>query len=151
MSLEQAIVYSLGTSRRSCPEFLDLLLNNSIEMVVDVRRFPTSKFEHFKQDQLTKLLLTAGIDYSYLGDKLGGYRSHGYQAFVNTEQFKRGLDQLEKMAQQKKVAIICAERFPWRCHRRFISLELEKHGWKVVHIIDSKRSWVPRSQPKKIN
>ncbi len=133
MSCQQAIVYSLGTSRRSRPEFLDLLLNNSIEMVIDVRRFPTSKFEHFKQDQLSKLLLEAGIGYSYLGDELGGYRSRGYQAFIDTEEFKRGLERLEKIAQQNKVAIVCAERFPWRCHRRFISLELEKHGWKVVH------------------
>lgn len=51
-------------------------------MVIGVRRFPTSKFEHFKQDQLSKLLLEAGIGYSYLGDELGRYRSRGYQAFI---------------------------------------------------------------------
>ena len=102
MSLkQQAIVYSLGTSTRSNQEFLDLLLNNSIETVVDVRRFPTSKFEHFKKDQLSKLLVEAGIDYSYLGEALGGYRSRGYQSFTITEEFKGGLHQLEKIAQQK--------------------------------------------------
>ena len=35
--------------------------------------------------------------------------------------------------------------FPWHCHRWFISRELERHGWKVVHIIDDKRNWVPRA------
>ena len=146
MSSQQKAIYTLGTSRRESQEFLDLLINNSIEMVVDVRRFPTSKFEHFKRDRLSKLLVESGIEYSYLGKELGGYRSHGYLSFINTEEFKEGLDQLEKIAQQKKVAIVCAERFPWRCHRRFIGLELERHGWKVVHIIDNKRSWVPKSQ-----
>lgn len=145
MSLQkQATVYTLGTSTRDSEEFLDLLRNNDIEMVVDVRRFPTSKFEHFRQDQLSELLAKAGIEYSYLGKELGGYRSQGYRAFVDTDEFKQGLDQLERIAEQKRAAVICAERFPWRCHRRFISLELEKHGWKVVHIIDDKRSWVPR-------
>ncbi|MCL0091527.1 DUF488 domain-containing protein [Dehalococcoidales bacterium] len=141
---QRGIVYSLGTSTRSNQEFLDLLLNNNIETVVDVRRFPTSKFEHFNQDQLSKLLVKAGIDYSYLGEVLGGYRSGGYQSFIITEEFKKGLHQLEKIAEQKRVAMVCAERFPWRCHRRFISLELERRGWKVVHIIDSKRSWLAK-------
>lgn len=142
---KQATVYTLGTSTRGSEEFLNLLRSNGIEMVIDVRRFPTSKFEHFRQDQLSKILAQAGIEYSHLGRELGGYRSQGYRAFVDSDEFKQGLDQLERIAEQKRAAVICAERFPWRCHRRFISLELEKHGWKVVHIIDDKRSWVPRS------
>lgn len=146
---QQAIVYTLSTSTRGGQEFIDLLRNNNIDMVVDVRRFPTSRFEHFRQDQLSKLLAAADIEYCYLGEALGGYRSHGYQSFTDTKEFKRGLEQLEKLAQQNRVAIVCAERFPWRCHRRFISLELERYGWKVVHIIDSQRSWVPRSQQEK--
>jgi len=146
VSFQQTTVYTLGTSTRSSQEFLDLLLGENIEMVVDVRRFPTSRFEHFRRDQLSKFLAEADIGYSYLGEVLGGYRSHGYQSFIDTGEFKRGLAQLEKMAGEKKVAIVCAERFPWRCHRRFISLELEKHGWRVVHIIDSERRWVPKGK-----
>ena len=132
MSLQkQATVYTLGTSTRGSEEFLEflhLLRNNDIEMVVDIRRFPTSKFEHFRQDQLSELLAKAGIEYSYLGKELGGYRSQGYRAFVDTDEFKQGLDQLERIAEQKRAAVICAERFPWRCHRRFISLEL-REAW----------------------
>lgn len=144
MSFQPQAVYTLGTSNRDSQEFLDLLINSNIEAVVDVRRFPTSKFEHFKREQLSKLLFESGIEYYYLGRELGGYRSHGYLSFTDTQEFREGLNQLEKIAQQKRVAIICAERFPWRCHRRFISRELEKGGWKVVHIIDNKRSWVPK-------
>ena len=141
---KQATIYTLGTSTRGSEEFLNLLRNNDIELVIDVRRFPTSKFEHFKKDQLSQLLAKAGIEYSYLGRELGGYRSQGYRAFVDSDEFQQGLDRLERVAEQKRVAVVCAERFPWRCHRRFISRELERHGWRVVHIIDDKRSWVPR-------
>ena len=141
---KQATIYTLGTSTRGSEEFLNLLRNNDIELVIDVRRFPTSKFGHFKKDQLSQLLAQAGIEYSYLGKELGGYRSQGYRAFVDSDEFQQGLDQLERVAKQKRVAVVCAERFPWRCHRRFISRELERDGWRVVHIIDDKRSWVPR-------
>ena len=44
----QAIVYTLGTSTRGSEEFADLLVANNIDMVVDVRRFPTSRFDHFR-------------------------------------------------------------------------------------------------------
>ena len=125
-------------------DFLGLLKHMGIEAVVDVRRFPTSRFEYFRKDELARLLPGAGIDYSYLGSELGGYRRGGYQAFLSTEDFKRGVEKLEGVARERKTAILCAERFPWRCHRRFISIELEKRGWRVVHIIDEKRSWVSR-------
>jgi uncharacterized protein (DUF488 family) len=142
---KQATIYTLGTSTRGSTEFLSLLRNNHIELVIDVRRFPTSKYEHFRQKQLSQLLAQANMEYSYLGRELGGYRSQGYQSFTESDEFQQGLDRLERAAEQKRAAVICAERFPWRCHRRFISRELEKRGWKVVHIIDDKRTWVPRA------
>ena len=70
------------------------------------------------------------------GEKLGGFRRGGYQDFTATSEFRSGLYKLEEIARERSTAIICAERFPWRCHRRFIALELEKRGWRVSHIID---------------
>jgi len=112
-------------------------------MVIDVRRFPTSRFEHFNQLELAQLLAELQIDYVHLGDKLGGYRSGGYQAFTTSPEFKEGIKIVEKTASQKISVLLCAERLPWRCHRRFIALELEKRGWQITHIIDEKRTWLP--------
>ena len=136
-------IYSLGTSTRSKAEFTGLLQSHGIEMVIDVRRFPVSRIEHFKQQPLVRLLAEVQIDYLYLGEKLGGYRSGGYRAFTATSEFERGIDIVERMAAQKRSAILCAERLPWRCHRRFITSELQKRGWQITHIIDEKRTWVP--------
>ena len=134
------LIYTLGTSTHSREEFIELLSSYSVAAVVDVRRFPSSRFEHFRREKLTSYLSEAGIDYVYMGEELGGYRRGGYQNFTATFEFQTGLKRLEEIAQKGMVAIICAERFPWRCHRRFIALELEKHGWQVNHIIDKRKS-----------
>ncbi len=143
---EEKIIFTLGTSIRSPQEFVRLLQNWEIEIVADVRRFPTSKFEHFKQENLSDLVGQEGISYCYLGKELGGYRKGGYLAFLTSEDFQEGLAKLEKQAEMKRTAILCAERLPWRCHRRFISGELTKRGWQVIHILDEKRNWVPEGR-----
>jgi len=140
------LIYTLGTSTRTSEEFIELLSSHGVEVIVDVRRFPSSRFDHFRRENLAGLLSEAGIEYIYMGNELGGYRWGGYQNFTTTPEFQRGLDRLERIAQNKKTAIICAERFPWRCHRRFIALELEKRGWQVKHIIDRERVWIPRKR-----
>ena len=35
---------------------------------------------------------------------------------------------------------MCAEKFPWRCHRYFLSDWLLVHGAKVIHIIDENKT-----------
>lgn len=139
-------IYSLGTSTRTPSEFLNLLRSFDVEMVVDVRRFPRSRFQHFEREELARLLEAGGFDYVYLGQELGGYRSGGYQSYLGTEEFKQGLERLEQLAKERRLAVVCAERLPWRCHRRFIGWELERDGWQVIHIIDEKRSWRPKIQ-----
>ncbi len=143
--LPRKIAFSLGTSNRTQEEFLKLLIDHQVELVIDVRRFPTSRFNYFRQSELISLLEKAGIVYLYLGDKLGGYRQGGYPSFLNSADFKDGLQLLEERLAQKRGVILCAERFPWRCHRRFISAELERKGWQIRHIIDEKRVWRPKN------
>lgn len=128
-------VYSLGTSNRSIEEFINILKVFRIQKVVDVRRFPTSKFSHFKKYNLEKILKRENIDYVYMGDSLGGYRKEGYQVYTQTDCFKLALASLENLAKEKRSCIVCCERFPSRCHRRFITANLHKK-FKVVHIIE---------------
>jgi len=139
-------IYSLGTGTRTPSEFLNLLRSFDVEMVVDVRRSPRSRFQHFEREELARLLEAGGFDYVYLGQELGGYRSGGYKDYLDTEEFKRGLERLEQLARVRRVAVVCAERLTWRCHRRFIGWELERDGWQVIHIIDEKRNWRPKMQ-----
>ncbi|HID95656.1 MAG TPA: DUF488 domain-containing protein [Candidatus Latescibacteria bacterium] len=137
----EKVIYTVGSSDRSPEEFIGLLKSYGIEKLIDVRRFPTSKFEHFQKENLFDLLENEGVQYLYLGEKLGGYRRGGYEKYMDSPAFESGMAELEGSAMQARCVIMCAERLPWRCHRRFIARSLERRDWKVIHILDEKRTW----------
>ncbi|MGQ9604504.1 MAG: DUF488 domain-containing protein [bacterium] len=138
------LIFTIGTSTRSKEDFISLLESNCISVVIDVRRFPTSRFEHFKKPEFERILEESGIRYFYMGDELGGYRKGGYEAYMKTEEFEQAVAQVASIASSARIAIVCAERLPWRCHRRFIASYLEKLGWKVIHIIEEQKQWKPK-------
>jgi len=135
-------VYTLGTSTRGPEEFLNLLRAYGIQEVIDVRRFPSSRLKHFCRESLAALLEGAGITYLYLGEALGGYRPGGYEAYMARPEFREGIEAVLREAARRRCLILCAERFPWKCHRRFIGRALEGRGCRVEHIIDERRVWV---------
>ncbi len=140
----ERLIYTLGTDRRTEEDFIEILLAYGIEIVADVRRFPKSSVKVFNRDYLEKILKENLIDYIHLGNELGGYRKGGYVQYTISDEFKKGIDMLESIAYKKLVVIICAEKFPWHCHRRWIARELQRRHWKVAHIIDKGRLWIPR-------
>ncbi len=149
--------YTLGHSTRSLSEFLTILNFYEISAIADVRAFPTSqRFPHFSQDLLALVLDRAGIKYLWLGRELGGYRKGGLgisspntawrsQGFRNyadhmlTEEFQAGVGELLRLGEKERAAILCAERFWWRCHRRLLADWLVAHGHRVIHIVEINR------------
>ena len=89
-------VYTLGTGRRSEEDFVEILLAYDIKTLVDVRSFPKSKMPVFTRENLESLLKKEGINYVFLGRELGGFRKGGYEAYTTTEDFKRGVEILER-------------------------------------------------------
>ncbi|MGQ9854113.1 MAG: DUF488 domain-containing protein, partial [Candidatus Oleimicrobiaceae bacterium] len=122
-------------------EFVGRLRAHGIRRIVDVRRFPTSRsFPHFDQEPLRGALSEAGIEYRWLGPNLGGFRSGGYEAYMRTQAFAAGIAELRDLATGLPTAIMCSEGLFFRCHRRFIAEELVRQGWRVVHILDARRT-----------
>jgi uncharacterized protein (DUF488 family) len=136
-------IYTLGTDRRSEEDFTEILLAYDIKSLIDVRSFPKSRIPLFTRENLKNLLDREGIGYHFLGKELGGFRKGGYFSYIVTDDFMRGIDMLESIAEKKMSVIVCAERFPWKCHRKWISRELHKRGWQVEHIIDKGKLWIP--------
>lgn len=130
----QTTLWTIGHSNHSLKNFLELLKEHEIQILVDVRRFPTSKIEHFKREFMGKWLPSQGITYLWLGAELGGYRKGGYLNYMKTMNFKRGIKKLIAIASEKRTCIMCMEISPKHCHRRFIASYLENKGIKVVHI-----------------
>jgi uncharacterized protein (DUF488 family) len=116
-------------------EFLRRLHKHKIEVLADVRRFPASKrHPHFSRAVLSAALNECGIAYQWLGEKLGGYRTGGYEAYTNTETFRRGCEELIRLARIQPLVFMCAELDYRGCHRRFIATYLQQKGFEVWHI-----------------
>lgn len=133
----ERVIYSIGHSNLSLDQLLDLLQLYEIKAIADVRRFPTSKkYPHFQRSNLQTELEENSIKYLWLGELLGGYRKGGYQSYMKSESFLKGIEELIEMARSQKIAFLCAEKLFLRCHRRFISDYLFQSGWKIIHIFD---------------
>jgi uncharacterized protein (DUF488 family) len=123
---------------------MEILNSCTILRVADVRRFPTSRCDHFKKENLELAIRKRGLEYIYLGQDLGGYRKGGYEAYMESQEFKRGIECLISVARVRTTVSICAERLPWKCHRRFIGNVLAQKGWHVIHLIEKDRIWTGR-------
>jgi uncharacterized protein (DUF488 family) len=134
------IIYTIGHGNRNIEEFIKILKYYDIELVVDVRRFPTSKkFPWFSINELPERLMKENINYVWLGEELGGYRKEGYENYIKSEKFKEGINKIEELSKSKILAIMCSEKLWFKCHRRFIANILVEKGYEVIHIFDENK------------
>ncbi len=144
------LIYTVGHSNRTLDEFLRILRKYGIVLVVDVRRWPTSRrVPWFRKENLEKVLAEQGIRYVWLGELLGGYRPGGYENYMKTAEYARGIEQLVQLVnsvQDGYPAVMCRERLWFRCHRRFIADTLTELGFEVIHIIDEDRTYRHRKR-----
>lgn len=156
----QPLILTIGHSNRSIEDFLALLKAHGVQRLVDVRTVPRSRHNpQFNRlpalagDALPQTLRRARIAYTYLA-KLGGLRRakpdsvntgwnnssfRGFADYMQTPEFAAGLARLEKLAQTKRCAIMCAEAVPWRCHRSLLADALTVRGHAVEHIMTPTR------------
>lgn len=150
-------VWTVGHSTHSLEAFLAMLAAHDIEAIADVRRHAGSrKYPHFNPDALGRALAQAGVEYVPLPE-LGGRRppladSHnavwrnpsfrGYADYMETEDFRLGVDRLLALARRRRTAVMCAEAVWWRCHRSLIADYLKARGVCVRHILGPGKSEV---------
>lgn len=145
-------IFTIGHSTNTFEEFDSLLEPHGIKILIDIRRFPSSrKFPQFNQDNLAAALPERGIEYHWL-EVLGGRRSkkagdqsmnlglrnesfRNYADYMLTDEFRLGIAQLLKLASVKPAAYMCSESVFWRCHRRLVSDFLLMKGFEVQHIM----------------
>ena len=144
------IIYTIGHSTLPINEFIDILKQYGIQMVIDIRSIPGSNFnKQYNGEILNKSLNKNNISYTHL-KLLGGLRKgtdlglndgwinksfRSYADYMQTEEFKIGFKQLIKIASKKVVVIMCAESVPWRCHRSLVSDELLTNHFQVFDLI----------------
>ncbi len=146
-------LFTIGHSTRSIEEFVALLREADVTLVVDVRTVPRSRTNpQYNRDTLPASLAPFGIGYEHIAE-LGGLRGkkrdvpasvngfwdnasfHNYADYAMGEDFARGLARLRELGAAQRCAIMCAEAVWWRCHRRIISDYLLASGETVLHIL----------------
>jgi uncharacterized protein (DUF488 family) len=139
-----AVLYTVGHSNHPIGRFIELINAAGIELIVDVRSVPFSRFApQFNRAALEKSLSSARIGYCYLGDLLGGRpggRSKGaplsWEEASAGEPFQEGLRRLWELSVSKRCAVMCAERDPNRCHRKhLIAAGVVMMGGAVTHLL----------------
>jgi uncharacterized protein (DUF488 family) len=147
-------VLTVGHSTRTIEEFLRLLKAHGATCVVDVRSVPRSRRNpQFNRDTLPASLATECIAYTHLGG-LGGLRRarpdsintgwrnasfRGYADYMQTPEFEASVEKVLEIARNERVALMCAEAVPWRCHRSLIADALVARGFRTEHILSETR------------
>ena len=149
------IILTIGHSTRGLEEFIRLLGANEVTLVADVRTVPRSRHNpQFNKETLPLSLRTAGIAYEHIPG-LGGLRHaradspnlgwrnasfRGYADYMQTAEFEENLKVIVDRVRTDRVALMCAEALPWRCHRSLLADALSVRGISVEHIMSGVRT-----------
>ena len=149
------VVMTIGHSTRPIKEFIHLLKAHQVKRLVDVRTIPRSRHNpQFNRSELSAALHSARLHYKYMRG-LGGLRHarpdsintawhnasfRGFADYMQTPEFGKNLDDLITFAKSERIAIMCAEAVPWRCHRSLIADALLARGIEVLEITSAARS-----------
>ncbi len=137
---------TIGHSNHSAERFQELLSEHGVEVLVDIRSWPHSRYvEWADRSRIGDVARVAGARYLFLGKELGGrpdgdefYDPAGhvlYGKVARSDEFRRGIERLLRGAGRYRVAIMCSEENPASCHRRLLVAKvLLERGLVIDHI-----------------
>lgn len=161
-------IFTVGHSNKKTEEIISWLKKNNVEVLVDVRSVPYSRYVPQANREAMQLASNdAGIKYIFMGDRLGGrpadveikddLGNYDYSELASTDKFCEGLKQLFEDTEKYILCILCSEEDPVKCHRGLlISRELAKLGIEVRHIrhdgsIESQEHFESRIPPVQLS
>ena len=150
-----ASLSTIGHSTRPLDALIAALRAHGVERLLDIRTIPRSRHNpQFNRENLAAALPAAGIAYEHRPGLGGlrrpqpdspnrGWRNSGFRGFADymqTAAFAQELEALIGEARSQRLAVMCAEAVPWRCHRSLIADALAVRGVTVEHILDGGHS-----------
>lgn len=148
-------IYTIGHSTRKLEHLVEMLHSFDVKTLIDIRSFPGSKrYPQFNKENLETSMPANNISYIHL-KSLGGRRPvqkdskntgwrhpafRGYADYMETNDFKNGINELETIAIKQRTAYMCSEAVWWRCHRSMVSDYLKLRGWMVYHIMEIEKA-----------
>ena len=130
---------TIGYERSSLADFVATLVHSEIEILIDIRDRAQSRMRGFSKSALSEALKEAGIGYVHfrqLGDPKEGRdaaRQGRYDLFreifrevMSTASAKNALSEVQDLAANKKICLMCYERDYNQCHRKIVSEHIER-------------------------
>ncbi len=159
-------LWTLGHSRHPIARFVELARRHDVALIVDVRGQPYSRFNpQFNRERFRAALEASGIAYAWFGETLSGRPSASglrdadgapdWDAVRAWPAFQADIDAVYDRAGSRRLALVCAEEDPRRCHRRFLLVPpLRAKGARVLHIrgdgrIEDEATVAARDRPKR--
>ncbi len=155
-------VLTIGHSTRPIEVFLGMLVAHGVSQLVDVRTVPRSRHNpQFNAELLPTSLTSVGIGYAH-APGLGGFRHaspdsanagwrnasfRGYADYMQSAEFDAELAGLMELSKRDRIALMCAEAVPWRCHRSLIADALVAHGVAACEVVGRDRLQAHRMTP----
>ena len=136
-------LYTIGYSKKTAEEFFNILRDNGVKQIVDIRRHNTNQLAGFtKKSDLPWFLDTiAGIDYSHelslapSEELMRAYRKEGLPFDEFAKQLRAEFAEREMPKLIDGSALLCSEPKPDTCHRSVAAQYLaEKGDVEVVHL-----------------
>jgi len=140
-------IYTIGHSNHTIEKFVGLLQQYNIDVVVDIRSAPYSRYSpQFNKETLSVVLQNNQIKYLFLGNELGArpqdkncYVNHkvSFEKIKQTEAFQEGIQGVLKGACEYTIVLLCSEKDPMACHRVIlVARVLIEKGAVLKHILE---------------
>ncbi len=159
---EGPAIFTVGHSTLSIEAMIELLRMNHVDLLVDVRTVPRSRHNpQFSREAISESVALAGIEYRHEA-ALGGFRHplrdsangawrndsfRGFADYMRTSEFNESLDSLLTATHECRIALMCAEGNPFRCHRSLIADAIAARGLLSCEITSSGRPKAHRLTP----
>ena len=147
----EPVIYSIGYEGINQNEFMNILISNHIQQLIDVRQIPNSRKKGFAKNSLMEELKKYRIDYTHIPE-LGTDKTSrdNYRTNKNIKKLLKEYEQrfkanyssfelLKALANYRTSAIMCFEKEHQLCHRQRITSELAEEGFKVIHLCNGKQ------------
>ena len=140
-------IFTIGYEGKDIDAFLDTMISNKINLVIDIRYNPFSMSFNFIKNTLKNRLAKSGIEYMHM--KSLGIEGELRKNLVSEKDYSRlfadyrkritktcqeEIEQIIKLGKEKRVALLCFENSSTMCHRGVVADEITKKGEKVAHL-----------------
>ena len=145
-------IFTIGYEGISIDEFINQMIRNNIQILVDVRANPRSMKYGFNGNRLQNIIENQGMQ--YLSIPSLGIKSENRQDLNSFEDYQKlfadfetnqmpqvenELEELKKLLKERKrIALMCFEKDINYCHREVVSRHLHHHcnqEYELIHII----------------